>query len=278
MSPPIRITGATRLYCIIGDPIAQVRSPETFTERFASAGIEAVLVPVHVPVASFDTIVPGLLAIGNLDGVLVTVPHKARMIRFADRLGATAQAIGAVNALRRETDGSWSGDMFDGIGFVRGAERKGERLQGRRVALFGAGGAGSAIACALCDAGVASIEIIDTDAARARALVDKLRPLFPQCRFKVAESVSEGIDLLVNASPVGMASQDGLPGPIRTLDRSTIVGDVVIREAPTALIRLAMERGCRWVDGRDMHAGQIDAIVGFFGSSRSGATGPVPTR
>ena len=277
MTPLIKITGATRLYCIIGDPIAQVRSPETFTARFAAAGIDAVLVPVHVPSAKFDTIVPGLLAIGNLDGVLVTVPHKARMGRFADRLGATAQAIGAINALRREADGSWSGDMFDGIGFVRGAQRQGERLKGRRVALFGAGGAGSAIAFALADAGVAAIDIIDTDAAKAGSLADKLRPLFRQCRLEVAEAVPEGIDMVVNASPVGMGAQDGLPGPVRALDRSVLVGDVVIRESPTALIRLAMDRGCRWVDGRDMHGGQIDAIVAFFASARSDAPSPVAT-
>ena len=78
-----RITGATRLYAIIGDPIAQVRSPEVFTERFAAAGMDAVLVPVHVPRDRFDAIVPALMALGNLDGLLVTVPFKARMVPFA---------------------------------------------------------------------------------------------------------------------------------------------------------------------------------------------------
>ena len=162
------ITGRTRLYAIIGDPIAQVRSPQVYTERFAAAGIDAVLIPAHVPADRFDTIIPALLGLANLDGLLVTVPFKTRIVSFADRLGPTAEAVGAVNALRREADGSWSADMFDGIGFVRAAERKGQRLQGRKVALFGAGGAGSAIACALARASVASIDIIDTDAARAK--------------------------------------------------------------------------------------------------------------
>src|SRR6185437_11764203 len=65
MPPPI--TGATRLYAIIGDPIAQVRSPEVFTARFADAGIDAVMIPVRIPVQHFDTIAPALLALGNLD-------------------------------------------------------------------------------------------------------------------------------------------------------------------------------------------------------------------
>src|SRR6478672_8275062 len=101
------IRGSTRLYAIIGDPIAQVRSPQVFTERFLASGIDAVLIPAHVPVDRFDQVVPSLLELGNLDGLLVTVPFKSRMVAFAQRLGTAAQAVGAVNALRREADGSW---------------------------------------------------------------------------------------------------------------------------------------------------------------------------
>ena len=77
------IKGSTRLYAIIGDPIAQVRSPQVFTERFLASGIDAVLIPAHVPVDRFDQVVPSLLELGNLDGLLVTVPFKSRMVAFA---------------------------------------------------------------------------------------------------------------------------------------------------------------------------------------------------
>ena len=266
-----KIRGTTRLYAIIGDPIAQVRSPETFTESFAAAGVDAVMIPLHVPAACFDAIVPALLEVGNLDGVLVTVPFKARMASFAARLGATAGAIGAVNALRREPDGSWTGDMFDGVGFVRGAELKGERIRGRRVALFGAGGAGSAVACALADAGAASIDVIDVEPAKAQALVDKVRRAFPGCVLSAAAAMRDGVDMVVNASPVGMRPGDGLPVQIAHLDPGTLVGDVVIAASPTALIRHAIGCGCHWVDGRDMHGGQADAIMAFFAPSARAA-------
>ena len=266
MNGATKITGATRLYAIIGDPIAQVRSPETITEGFAAKGVDAICIPAHVPVDRFDVILPALLALRNLDGVLVTVPFKARMVAFAHRLGVTATTIGALNALRREADGSWTGDMFDGMGFVRGAEGKGEHGRGRRVALFGAGGAGSAVACALADAGANSIDVIDVDAPKATALVDKLRSPFPHCTFATANGVRDGIDMVVNASTVGMRSDDGLPAKLGPLDPGTLVGDVVITAAPTALIRHAMRCGCPWVDGRDMHAGQADAITAFFTS------------
>ena len=267
MTMGVKITGATRLYAIVGDPIAQVKSPEVFSARFAAAGVDAVLVPAHVPAARFDEVVPALMGLGNLDGLLATVPFKPRMTAFATRLGATADCIGALNALRREADGSWTGDMFDGTGFVRGAERKGERIRDRRVALFGAGGAGSAIACALAQAGVLSICVIDIDESRARALVSRLRPAFASCTFEVAATLPRDVDMVVNASPVGMRPDDGLPVDIGKLSADTLVGDVVIVDTPTALIRHASRCGCRWVDGRDMHAGQVEAIFDFFASA-----------
>lgn len=275
---PMKITGATRLYAIVGDPVAQVRSPEVFSERFAVAGIDAVLIPAHIPAAHFEAVFASLLQIANLDGVLITAPFKVRAVAFAQRVGMSGRAVGAVNALRRDPDGGWSADMFDGLGFVRGAERKGNRIQGRRVALFGAGGAGSAIASALAGAGVASIDLIEPDQAKASTLIGRLRQLFPVQRFAVANTVPAATDMVVNASPVGMRDGDGLPGEIGELDRSTVIGDVVISEAPTPIIQLAMKRGYSWVAGRDMHSGQVDALLDFFGqpsapaeAGRSGA-------
>ena len=267
MSAGISIKGATRLYPIIGDPISQVRSPEVFSARFAAAGIPAVCIPVHVPEERFDAIVPALLALGNLDGLIATVPFKPRMLPFADRLGRTAQTVGALNALRREADGSWTGDMFDGMGFVHGAQRKGERLAGRRVALFGAGGAGSAIACGLADADVQSIAVIDQDTAKADALVGKLARAFPDCAVSVARGVPSGVDMVVNASPVGMKPDDGLPGDIGPLDPGALVGDVVILPDRSPMIRHAIQCGCRYVDGREMMDGQVDALLAFFAAA-----------
>ncbi|MEO6566734.1 MAG: shikimate dehydrogenase [Casimicrobiaceae bacterium] len=264
MSATPRITGATRLFAIIGDPIAQVRSPEVFTARFAANGIDSVLVPVHIASADLEVVIPALMKLRNLDGLLITVPFKARMVRYAARLGVAAECIGAVNALRREVDDSWTGDMFDGAGFLGGAVGKGQRLEGRRVALFGAGGAGSAIACALADAGVASIDIIDPEAGRADSLVAKLEAAFPQCVLRAARSRPPDATMIVNASPVGMQGGDGLPGDVGTLTPDMLVGDVVVKAVPTPLIDLATRHGCVCVTGHDMLGGQIDAIMNFF--------------
>jgi hypothetical protein len=140
----VPINGATRLYAIIGDPIAQVKSPQVLNPRFAAAGLNAVLFPVHVKPELFDETVRGLMAIANLDGIIATVPYKARIIPFIGNVLPMAAKVGAANALRRGPDGSWSGDMFDGRGLVRGLRDASIPLEGRRVMLVGAGGAGSA--------------------------------------------------------------------------------------------------------------------------------------
>ena len=264
MSKQVRITGTTRLYAIAGDPIVQVRSAEVFTQRFADEGIDAVLVPAQVSIDNFERVIPGLMALGNLDGLLITAPLKEKLVRFATRLGAAAACIGAVNALKREADGTWSGDIFDGAGFVRGIERKGGPVRGRRVLMFGAGGAGSAIACALVEAGVQSIRIVNPEPGKIAALAAALQRVFPACDVGPADASRDGFDLVVNASPVGMRPGDGLPGDIGALSKGTLVGDVVVSDAPTAIIREAIERGCTWANGRDMHSGQIDAIMGFL--------------
>jgi shikimate dehydrogenase len=130
--------------------------------------------------------------------------------------------------------------------------------------LFGAGGAGSAIAHALACAGARSIHVIDPIPGRAAALVERLQVALPDCRFVATERLPSDVDMVVNASPIGMRPGDGMPADIGTLSREMLVGDVVIAETPTALIRHAMASGCDWVDGRTMLSGQVDAIMTFL--------------
>jgi shikimate dehydrogenase len=264
-----KISGATRLYGIVGNPIVQVKSPETFTAAFMRDEINAIMLPFHVLPEAFDATVQGLMALGNLDGLIFTVPYKARAIALADRLGKTASCIKAINALRREGDGSWSGDMFDGLGFVVGAQRKGIELTGRKVALFGAGGAGSAIACELLIAGVGSLAIIDPQAQQAETLAEKLRVSFPEREITIASRVPAGANMIVNASTVGMKPGDGLPGEIGTVTSDMVIGDVINTEAKTPIINMAVDKGCSYVMGKDMHAGQGDALLAFFAGAEA---------
>lgn len=258
------VDGATRLFGIIGDPIVQVGSPRLFTGRFRDAGRNALMVPFHVKADRFDETVRGLKALANLDGIVITVPYKARILGHVDRVLSMGEKVGAINAMRRDGDGRWTGDMFDGRGLVRALRAHGQILAGQRIMLIGAGGAGSALAIALADAGAAAVTIFDRDRTKADALSARVAKLFSSCRAAVAEPTGDGYDILINASPVGMAAEDGLPAPLGQLDPKLLVFDVVLKPEPTPFLRHAESCGCRTLGGRAMMEGQVDEMIEFL--------------
>ncbi|HWM42694.1 MAG TPA: NAD(P)-binding domain-containing protein [Burkholderiales bacterium] len=259
------VDGATRLYGIVGDPIAQVKSPEVFTARFRAAGLNAVLVPMEVKPERFDEALVGLKALANLHGIIATLPYKARVLRHVDRVLPTGKRVGAINAMRREPDGSWVGDMFDGKGLVAGMRASGVEPRGKHVMLLGAGGAGSAIADALGEAGAQSIRVFDREPAKARQLVERIRQAHPANECRVGDPSLEGCDVLINATPVGMSPGDGLPAAFDALPARLFVVDIVPRSEETRLLASARAAGCRTMAGRAMVAGQVDEMLRFFG-------------
>jgi shikimate dehydrogenase len=262
---PLAVDGATRLFGIVGDPIAQVGSPRVFTGRMHAAGRNALMLPMHVPAARFEEVMPGLMALANLDGLIITVPFKARALALLDEVRPAGRLVGAVNAMRREPDGRWTGDNFDGSGFIGALRRHGQDVAGRRVMLIGAGGAGSAIAVALAEAGVGAVTIFDIDLARAESLAARLRAAFPAPTIAVAPVAGGNADILVNATPVGMGEDARLPAPIGRLDSRVVVFDAVQKPEVTPLLRHAAACGCVAIGGRHMLEGQADVMSDFFG-------------
>jgi shikimate dehydrogenase len=258
------VNGSTRLYAIIGDPIAQVKSPQVLNPRFAAAGLNALLVPVHVQPERFDETVRGLLAIANLDGVIATVPYKARIMPFIGNVMPMAAKVGAANALRREADGSWSSDMFDGRGLVRGLRDAAVSLEGRRVMLVGAGSVGSAVAIALADSGAAVMTIFDVDAGKAAALVARVAAAYPACTVRAGPVHIPGHDMPINATPVGMAPGDGLPMALDGLTPDVLAIDVIHSAGITPFLAEARALGCRTFDGHVMLNGQAEELATFF--------------
>jgi shikimate dehydrogenase len=259
------ISGRTRLYVILGDPIAKVRSPEAFNGAFERHGIDAVLVPVECAPADLGAAVAGLKRIGNLDGLIFTMPHKAAGLALVGEATDAARQVGAINAARRDAAGEWRGDMFDGQGFVRGLQRQGQEARGRRAALLGAGGAGRAIAFALAEAGVAALSVHDLDAAKAVALAADLQRAHPALAARAGVPRRGEYDLLVNATPTGMRTDDPLPWPVDGLGPGAIAGDVTTKPEVTPFLAAARDRGCAIVSGRDMVEGQLGLLFRFFG-------------
>lgn len=149
-----------------------------------------------------------LRLLGNLDGLVVTVPHKVAMLGLVDRLSDRAGLAGALNHLaRREPDGAWLGDMMDGAEFCGGLAASGFDPAGRSAFVVGAGGAGSAIAAELARLG-ARVRIFDVTAGRAGSLAAWLRAAGCDAEAAILPNPG-GADLVVNATPLGM--QPGNP-------------------------------------------------------------------
>ena len=154
-----KLSGATRVHIIVGDPIAQVKSPFGMTQAFELNGKDAICIPAQVPTQDLKQWFEGMSLAKNVDGIIVTIPHKFDCHALCATHSPRADFLGAVNTIRRNADGSWHGDMFDGLGYVKAIESKGFSLQNKKGLLVGAGGAGSAIAHAMVLAGVSELAI-----------------------------------------------------------------------------------------------------------------------
>jgi shikimate dehydrogenase len=259
------IAGDTRLFAIIGDPIAQARSPALFNALFEARGLHAVMVPMQVPAPQLRTAINGLKALANLDGIVVTVPHKVAVVELLDSLGPVAGRVGAVNCMHRLPDGRWHGEMFDGEGFVAGLQREGLPVAGQRVFLAGCGGAGKAVAHALADAGVASLQLVDMRQELVRALADSLRRHHPALPLHDGGAPGPMHDLVVNATPCGMAAQDPLPFSLDQAAPGAVVADLIMKPAMTRLLETAAARGHRIHAGRHLLESQIALVARSFG-------------
>ena len=265
LAPCPVIDGQTRLIAHIGYPTHTFKSPLIYNPYFAKAGINVVVVPMACKPANFPTLLRAVFGLENTVGALITMPHKVAVVDLLDGITPTAQVAGACNAVKRREDGRLVGDMFDGTGFVRGVQRKGLSLQGRRALVVGTGGVGSAIAASLAAAGVGAISLFDVDAGPCQALAERLRQHHPHIGVSTGSNDPAGHDLVVNATPLGMYPGDPLPVDVLRLGPGTFVGEVVMREETTAFVAAARARGCPTQVGTDMLFEQIPAYLEFFG-------------
>lgn len=256
-------SGATRVLFIVGDPIAQVKAPFGFTRALRERGHDTIVVPAHVVPADLPAFFAMASRMPNVDGIIVTVPHKFEAARLCAGLTPRARSIGAANVVRRDAQGAWFGDMCDGDGYVAGLRLAGCEPRGRRALLVGAGGAGSAIAHALVDAGVASLALHEADTARRETLAAKLRA-YGAVVPTVGSPDASAHDLVINATPMGMKPGDPLPLDVGTLQAGTFVGCVVTQPAVPPLIEQARAMGLATLTGAGMFAAVLERMITFY--------------
>jgi shikimate dehydrogenase len=187
------------------------------------------------------------------------------MLELADDVLPTGRRVGAINAMRRAPDGRWVGDNFDGKGFVAGLRNSGHEPKGRRALLVGAGGAGSAVGFALAEAGVVDLTVADLERAKAERLARAIAAAFPAAGAHVGPPAAAGYDLVVNATPIGMAPGDPSPIDPAGFAPGMVVADVIILAHDTPLLAAARQRGCGLMGGRPMTEGQAVEMARFLG-------------
>lgn len=259
------IDGDTLIFATPGNPVAQVRLPQVMKVVFAELGVNAVWVPMHVDHKGLQVVLQALRTVRNFRGITVAIPHKPTVAAMLDRLSPRAQAAGAVNLVRLDPDGELYGDIVDGAGFVRGLELLGHSVKDAVAWLVGAGGAGSAIAVALAEAGAERLHVTDTDAARAAGLIERLQRHYPKMVADIVTAPPASLDYAINATPRGLRPDDPMPFDPSLLPVKTVVCDIIMKPRETRLLKAAHVRGMRIHHGHHMMDVQVPMYLQFFG-------------
>jgi shikimate dehydrogenase len=261
----VEITGKTKVCAIIADPIQHVKTPQGINRLCEEMGKDAVLVPVHVSSEELISVVNGFRAMKNLAGFVITVPHKTTVAKLCDELSDDAARMGAVNVIRRSEDGRLHGAILDGKGFVAGLREEGIDPEGYSAYLVGAGGAASAIAYALAEAGVSQLTLANRTQEKAEALKERLRAAYPKLSIKIGTRDPKGHDLVINATSLGLKEGDPLPLDVEGLTESQIVADIIMDPKETSLLKVAKSKGCTIQFGLPMLKNQLKLMVETMG-------------
>ncbi|MGI6656377.1 MAG: shikimate dehydrogenase [Desulfobulbus sp.] len=241
------IRGDTQLYGIIGNPVRHSFSPAMHNAAFAALGFNGVYLPMQPD--NLADAVRGLGALGFI-GVSVTVPFKVAVMELLDSVDPVARKIGAVNTLHFTRTGRelcCTGSNTDWLGSNRAL---GEELDlaSSTVLLIGAGGAARAVGFGLIEAG-ARVVVTNRTPAKGEQLAGQLGcPFVPRENLRHVQA-----DALVNTTSVGMEPhEDAIPCDSALLERFAVVMDIVYAPLETRLLREAVARGCRVIDGLKM--------------------------
>jgi shikimate dehydrogenase len=256
------IGGKTTVVGLIGWPVSHSISPAMHNAAFAACGLDWCYVPLPVapePESRVGEAVYGLRALG-LRGANVTVPHKQAVMPYVDRLAPAAAAIGAVNTLVVEPDGTITGDNTDAAGFVADLRDHDVALDGIEATILGAGGSARAVVFGLAQAGVRRILIANRTVARARELLSALQPQCEGCTLEVVETgrdmarAAAASALVVNCTSLGMVPNVGtMPWPeALAFGPDQIVYDLVYNPQTTRLLEHATRCRARGISGLGM--------------------------
>jgi shikimate dehydrogenase len=258
----------TILAGVIGDPIAQSRSPLLHGHWLRRYGIDGHYVPLHVTPQTLERTLRLLPDLG-FKGLNCTIPHKEAVFRLADDVTDRARAVEAANTLTFMQDGRILADNTDGYGFIANLQQQAPDWSAEEPALIlGAGGAARGLVAALLDAGVPKVTLANRTRSRADALAKLLGARVDVVEWRDAPAALGDHGMLVNSTSLGMIGQPPLEFDLSHMSEGTIVSDIVYAPLMTSLLQDASAEGAQIVEGLGMLLHQ--AVPGFeawFGTS-----------
>ncbi len=256
----MRVRASTRLLAVVGDPIAHSLSPRMQNAALAALGADAVYVALRTCPDTLELVVRGVLAAGG--ALNVTVPHKRAVVPLLDEPSALVRRTGACNTVWGGLRGI-TGDNTDVAGIRAEAEALVAGRAVGRVLLLGTGGSARAEAVAVADAWpLAQVEVLSRGARRA----EEFTRWAAEAGVAMHAPDEAPVDLVVNATPLGLSGSDPMPVDVSVLHRrrAGAVLDLVYRPGGTALVRAARAEGIAAVDGRGVLVAQGAASLALF--------------
>lgn len=256
------ITGHTKLTGLLGSPVEHSISPMMHNESFRVLGLDYAYLAFDVGEQELEIAVEGLKAL-KVKGLNLTMPNKNRMCRLCDQLSPAAEIIGAVNTVENR-NGELVGHSTDGSGYMLAVKNAGYDIVGKKMTLFGAGGAGTSIFVQAALDGVAEISVFNRRTPffeRAEQIIRKLNER-TSCKIRLYDYEDASVlrreigdsAILTNATSVGMAPnlEACILKDTSMLHPDLIVSDVIYNPKETKLLKMAKEAGCRTFNGMYM--------------------------
>jgi len=247
-------TAKTRLCCLIGNPVSHSLSPAMFSAAFSKIKIDYAYLAFRVESQDLPAALRGLQAL-EFVGCNVTMPHKLEVVKYMNRLEGAARLIGSVNVVAN-VNGELIGHNTDGSGVLAALNFGEVEIKKRRVLLMGYGGAARAVAFEMASRGKpAELIIAGRDQTKADSLAKELKQMVKARGIRLDDKVllSQSVDVIINATPVGMGPRiHECPVPESLLEPEVAVLDLVYDPVETRLLNLAKERRCREINGLEV--------------------------
>ncbi|MAP20730.1 MAG: hypothetical protein CL582_07290 [Alteromonadaceae bacterium] len=262
------LTGKAVFAAIVGNPIEQVASPKIFNQRFDQLGIEAALLPIDIEEQGIKPLLDSFRYTQNFKGLIITLPYKQLVVQYLDTMSNEVRELGSCNVIVKRA-GGLHGELTDGVGMTSAIQKHNINFATCNAIIAGCGGAGSAIAWSLLEAGVSSLSLRETIEFQTKSdgLAKLLSTHFPD-RYITSNGNSDMTrSILINATRLGMSKDDPPVFNQSEVSNAIIIGDAVTRadNRLTTLASQAKNCGITCITGQQMAASQSRIISDLIG-------------